>query len=85
MAQRMAENKFDMNDFLTQVEQMSKLGSMGSMMKLLTGMSQITDKQIEEAEERLNVLPDPISHSPMTLGGGVWRIQTQVSPVRRPS
>ncbi len=37
-AQRLLENKFDMNDLLTQLDQVRKMGGMGAMMSMMPGM-----------------------------------------------
>lgn len=41
--QRMQEGKYTLDDFLKSMDQMSKLGSMKSMMKLIPGMGQVAD------------------------------------------
>ena len=37
MAKRMAEMKFDFNDFLKQTQMLSKVGTMGQITKMLPG------------------------------------------------
>ena len=45
-AQRMAENKFDLNDLLSQFAQIRKMGSLKSVMSMLPGM----DKQLRNVD-----------------------------------
>ncbi len=42
-AKRMMEGKFDLNDMLGHIRQISKMGGLGSMMKLMPGMGKLTD------------------------------------------
>jgi len=52
--EKMMSAKFDYNDFLKQFEMVSKMGPMGQVMKMLPGMSKITDKQMMAAERRFS-------------------------------
>eukprot|EP00884_Botryococcus_braunii_P013881 jgi/Botrbrau1/22494/Bobra.114_2s0020.1 len=64
LADRMARNKFDFNDFLQQYKALSGMGgSMGlsSVMRLLPGMSAVTDKQMAEVEKRFRVFESMIN------------------------
>lgn len=47
-ARKFQEGKFDLNDFKAQLEQMRNMGGIGSMMKMLPGLSKFAS-QIEEA------------------------------------
>ena len=49
MAEKLRKAEFDLEDFLAQMKQIKKLGSMGSILKMLPGMSGIN---IGEKEER---------------------------------
>lgn len=49
MAEKLRRADFDLNDFLAQMRQIKKLGSLGSIMKMLPGMGNI---QIGEKEEK---------------------------------
>lgn len=49
MAEKLRKAEFDLEDFLAQMKQIKKLGSMGSIIKMLPGMSGIN---IGEREER---------------------------------
>ena len=49
MAEKLRKAEFDLEDFLSQMKQIKKLGSMGSIIKMLPGMSSIN---IGEREER---------------------------------
>ena len=53
MARRLAQNKFDYNDFLKQSEMMGRMGAMNKVAKLIPGLSQVDDKQFNEAERNL--------------------------------
>lgn len=48
MAEKMRRAEFDLEDFLTQMRQIKKLGSMGSIIKMIPGLSGI---QVGEREE----------------------------------
>ena len=48
MAEKMRRAEFDLEDFLAQMRQIKKLGSMGSIMKMIPGLSGI---QVGEREE----------------------------------
>lgn len=47
LAQKMMKGKFDLNDMLSQFQQMKKMGSIGGIMGMLPGMAKFKDK-IEE-------------------------------------
>jgi len=49
MAEKMLKAEFDFEDFLSQMRQMKKLGSMGSIAKMLPGMSNVQVGDKEEA------------------------------------
>lgn len=48
MAEKMKKGKFDFNDLLSQMRQMSKMGGMGAMMKMLPGLGKMSG-MLEEA------------------------------------
>jgi len=48
MAQRMAKGKFDLNDFLSQLRQLKKMGGVGSLLGMLPGIAKI-NKQLATA------------------------------------
>lgn len=48
MAEKFQKGKFDLNDMLSQFQQMKRMGGMGSVMKMLPGLSKFSDK-IDEA------------------------------------
>ncbi|KAK9902214.1 hypothetical protein WJX75_007861 [Coccomyxa subellipsoidea] len=52
ITKRMLSAKFDFNDFLKQYKMVSGMGSMGQIMKMLPGMNQISEKQLNEAEKQ---------------------------------
>lgn len=49
MKKKFAKNNFDLNDFLSQFEQMKKMGSMESIMKMLPGAGKIPDSALEQS------------------------------------
>ncbi len=49
MAEKMLKAEFDFEDFLTQMRQMKKLGSMGSVAKMLPGMNNVEIGDKEES------------------------------------
>ncbi len=52
--QRMMEGKFDLEDFLSQMQQIKKLGPIGQLMDMIPGMSQMTkDVDMSGAEKDL--------------------------------
>lgn len=51
-ADRLKANKFDFNDFLAQWKKVNSMGGL-QMMKLLPGMSAVSEKQLYEAEKRM--------------------------------
>jgi signal recognition particle subunit SRP54 len=48
MAERMASGKFDMNDFLSQIRQLQKMGGLGGLLGMLPGLGKL-QKQIAAA------------------------------------
>lgn len=51
---RMIAGKFDLEDLMTQMQQMKKIGSIGGILKFLPNMSdKINDNQIENIEEKI--------------------------------
>ena len=48
LAKKMQENKFDMNDLLTQFIQIEKMGSISSIIKMLPGANKINEEDIDE-------------------------------------
>ncbi len=53
--EKMLSNKFDLNDLLSQFEQMKKMGSMKDIVNMLPGVSgKVTDDQLEDSETVLN-------------------------------
>lgn len=52
MMKRVMQQKFDFNDFLTQSQMISRMGSMGSITKMLPGMNKVSDQQMAQAEKQ---------------------------------
>lgn len=53
MAKKMQEHGFDMNDLLENMEQISKMGSVASIIKMLPGASKVSEDQIAQGEVQL--------------------------------
>ncbi len=53
MAKKMQETGFDMNDLLENMEQIHRMGSMSSIIKMIPGAAQVTDEQVEMGETQL--------------------------------
>ena len=52
---KMSSGKFDLNDMLTQMKQVQKMGSLGGLIKLIPGMPKITPEQTEAAEKQMKL------------------------------
>eukprot|EP00803_Ostreobium_quekettii_P006048 evm.model.scf_430.7 EVM.evm.TU.scf_430.7 scf_430:50895-55731(-) len=50
--ERLLKDKFDMNDFMKQYRMMTNMGGMGTLMKLLPGMAEVSEKQIYQVEQQ---------------------------------
>ncbi|CAL5228389.1 g11512 [Coccomyxa viridis] len=61
MTKRMLSSSFNFNDFLQQSKMMSSMGSMGSIMKMLPGMNQISEKQLNDAEKQFKTFESMIN------------------------
>ncbi|KAA8494684.1 Signal recognition particle protein [Porphyridium purpureum] len=55
LTQKMVEAKFDFEDFVKQTEMITKMGSLGGMMKMIPGMAGISDAQLTAAERQLKL------------------------------
>ncbi len=53
LADKMQEQGFDLNDLLEQMKQIHKMGSVGSIIKMLPGANKVTDEQVEAGEAQL--------------------------------
>lgn len=51
--QRMLSGKMDLEDLLSQMEQISKMGSLGSIMNMLPNAPKITDDKINDVEQKM--------------------------------
>ncbi len=54
-ANKMAKGKFDLEDMISQMKQIQKLGSLGGLMKLIPGMPKVTPEQTEAAEKQMKL------------------------------
>jgi hypothetical protein len=52
MMKKMLSSKFDFNDFLGQYKSVNKMGSLGSVLKMIPGLSGVDDKQLVEVEKK---------------------------------
>ena len=53
--EKMLNNKFDLNDLLSQFEQMKKMGSMKDLIGMIPGVSgKVTDEQLDSSEVQIN-------------------------------
>lgn len=50
---RMLSGKMDLEDLLWQVEQVNKMGSLDSIVKMMPGTSKISEDQIEQAQKKI--------------------------------
>ena len=48
-AKRLAENKFDLNDLLSQLQELKKMGSMKGILAMLPGANKIKEEDIDES------------------------------------
>ncbi|MBR1423450.1 MAG: signal recognition particle protein [Ruminococcus sp.] len=53
LADKMQDQGFDLNDLLEQMKQIHKMGSVGSIIKMLPGANKVTDEQVEAGEAQL--------------------------------
>ena len=53
MAQRLQENKFDLNDLLEQMKQVRKMGSLQQIISMLPGANKISEEETAEGERQL--------------------------------
>lgn len=52
-AHKMMSGKFDLDDMLSQMKQVQKLGSLGGLLKMIPGMPKISPEQLEIAEREM--------------------------------
>lgn len=55
MARKMIDAKFDFTDFLKQTRMITKMGSLGGLVKMLPGMGNISESKLSEASARLKL------------------------------
>jgi signal recognition particle subunit SRP54 len=53
--QKMMDGQFDLNDMLSQMQQVQKLGKLGGILKLIPGMPKITPEQQALAEKEMKL------------------------------
>ncbi|MDO5126108.1 MAG: signal recognition particle protein [Ruminococcus sp.] len=53
LARKVKEKGFDLNDLLEQMKQIQKMGSMRSLIRMLPGVGNINDDQLEQGEVKL--------------------------------
>eukprot|EP01025_Chloroclados_australasicus_P068954 TRINITY_DN9644_c1_g1_i2.p1 TRINITY_DN9644_c1_g1~~TRINITY_DN9644_c1_g1_i2.p1 ORF type:complete len:550 (-),score=77.11 TRINITY_DN9644_c1_g1_i2:544-2136(-) len=52
MMQKIQRNKFDLNDFLKQYKMMAQMGGMQNVIKMMPGMSDVSEKELSVADRR---------------------------------
>ncbi len=62
---KMMNGTFTLDDMLTQMEQLNKLGSMKGIMRFIPGMPKISDEQMEQANQQLKKTKAVISSMTM--------------------
>jgi signal recognition particle subunit SRP54 len=80
MAEKMAKAEFDFEDFLSQIRQMKKLGSVGSIAKMLPRMGNLSmgdeqDEQISRHEAIILSMTPAERKLPRLLNGGSRRVR----------
>lgn len=50
LEQKLKKDGFDLDDYLTQLRQMKKMGSFSSLLKMIPGMNQMKDLKVDEKE-----------------------------------
>lgn len=74
MAEKLRKAEFDLEDFLAQLQQVKKLGSMQSIMKMMPGMGAMelpdgADKQMDRTEAIIKSMTPQERHRPDILNG----------------
>ena len=50
LEKQLRKNEFDLDDYLTQIRQIKKMGSFSSLLKMIPGMNQLKDVKIDDKE-----------------------------------
>lgn len=50
LEEKIRKNKFDLNDYLSQLEKIQKMGSLSSIMKMMPGFSEIKNMNLDDKE-----------------------------------
>ena len=50
LEKQMRKNEFDLDDYLTQLRQMKKMGSFSSLLKMIPGMNKLKDVKVDDKE-----------------------------------
>ncbi|MCL2068412.1 MAG: signal recognition particle protein [Oscillospiraceae bacterium] len=61
MLGRLEENKFDLNDLLSQMKQVRKMGSFGQILSMLPGGSKVTDEETAQGDRQMKMMESIIS------------------------
>ena len=74
MEQKLRKQSFDLDDYLTQLRQMKKMGSFSSILKMLPGMGnlkniQIDDKEFDKVEAIICSMTKEERRNPKVLNG----------------
>ena len=71
---QLKKNRFDLNDYLAQLKQVKKMGSLSSILKMIPGMNklkdiQIDDKELDKIESIINSMSAEERANPRILNG----------------
>jgi signal recognition particle subunit SRP54 len=77
LAQKLVEAKFDLEDFLQQLQQVKKMGPLSQVLDMIPGMSkakldvapELADGQVKRIEAIINSMTPEERHHPEVLGG----------------
>ena len=74
LEKQLRKNKFDLNDYLTQLKQVKKMGSFSSILKMIPGMNKlgdikVDDKEFDKIEAIINSMTKEERANPKILNG----------------
>lgn len=74
LEEQLRKNKFDLNDYLLQLQQIKKMGSFSSILKMLPGMNKlkdikVDDKEFDKIEAIINSMSAEERSNPKILNG----------------
>ncbi|MDR0298151.1 MAG: signal recognition particle protein [Streptococcaceae bacterium] len=80
LAQKMAENRFDFQDFVEQLDQVNNMGGMESVMKMMPGMANLPGAAMKQIDEKQINRQKAIVQS---MTPAERRLEAELSPARR--